>query len=206
MIARRPAAVWMVSAFAAELCLAAAVLLAFGAGERGTSMALQATARLSFLLFLPAYAGGAAAALFGPVFQPLRRRSREFGLAFASAHLVHLGLVAWLSYLGAAPPLSVFIFFGIAAFWTYLLALFSIGGLQARLGSWGWWLFRTVALNYIAYAFAVDFLRVPMLGDFKHIAGYLPFAFLSLAAPLVRLAAFLQRLWYSRSLRANPSV
>lgn len=197
---------WMVSAFAAQLCVAAAVLVAFGAGERGTSMALQATARLSFLLFLPAYAGGAAAILFGAVFQPLRRRTREFGLAFASAQLVHLGLVAWLSYIGAAPPLSVFIFFGIAAFWTYLLALFSIGSLQGRLGSMGWWLFRTVALNYIAYAFAVDFLRVPVLGNLKHMAAYLPFAFLSIAAPLVRLAAFLQRLWYSRSLPVKPSV
>jgi len=66
----------------------------FGAGERGTHVALQATARLSFVLFWPAYCAAALAALFGPSFQPLQRHVREFGLAFAAAHLVHLGLVA----------------------------------------------------------------------------------------------------------------
>src|SRR6516162_2450516 len=39
-------------------------------------VALQATARLSFVLFWPAYAAAALAALFGPRFQPLRRRVR----------------------------------------------------------------------------------------------------------------------------------
>jgi hypothetical protein len=58
----------------------------------GTQVALQATARLSFVLFWPAYSAAALAALFGPSFQPLRRRVREFGLAFAAAHLVHLEL------------------------------------------------------------------------------------------------------------------
>jgi len=42
------------------------------------------------------YAGGAMTALFGPAFEPFKKRAREFGLAFASAHLVHIALVAWL--------------------------------------------------------------------------------------------------------------
>jgi hypothetical protein len=180
-------------AFCAALGLAALMLAALGPGERGTFVALQATARLSFLLFWPAYTAGALTAMFGPAFEPFKRRAREFGLAFASAHLVHLALVAWLTHIGAAPPLGTFVIFGVAVLWTYLLALFSIGRLQQTLGSWGWWTLRVVGLNYIAYAFALDFLRYPQFGSFKYLVGYLPFAVLSVFGPLLRLAAFVQR-------------
>jgi hypothetical protein len=193
MRSRSIAAVWIGSAFCAALALTGLVLAALGPGEHGTYVALQVTARLSFLLFWPAYAGGALTALLGPVFQPLKQRAREFGLAFASAHLVHIGLVGWLSYIGAAPSFQTFIFFGIAVLWTYLLALFSVSRLQQALGSKGWWLLRTVGLNYIAYAFAVDFLRYPLLSSVNHLIGYLPFAILSVGGPMLCLAAFVQR-------------
>jgi len=52
-------------------------------GEK-LGVALRATARWSFLLFWLAYAGGALATLFGPKFQALARRGRDFGLSFAS--------------------------------------------------------------------------------------------------------------------------
>jgi hypothetical protein len=186
-------AVWMGSAFCAALGLAVLVLEALGSGVQGTTVALQVTARFSFLLFWPAYTAGAMTTLFGPTFEPVKRRGREFGLAFASAHLVHLGLVAWLSYIGAAPALRVFLFFGVAALWTYLVALFSIPHLQNALGSKGWWVLRVVGLNYIACAFARDFLRYPQFASFAYLAGYLPFAVLSVVGPLLRLAAFVQR-------------
>jgi hypothetical protein len=191
--ARPNAAVWMVSAFCAAFGLAAVVLAAFGTEERGTDVALQVTARFSFLLFWLAYAAGAMTALFGPAFEPFKRRAREFGLAFASAHLVHLALVAWLTYIGHVPPRGVFVFFGVAALWTYLLALFSIRRIQQALGSKGWWVLRVVGLNYIAYAFASDFLRYPQLGSIKYLFGYAPFAVLSVVGPLLCLAAFMRR-------------
>ena len=195
MISARPnAAVWMASAFCAALGLAVLVLAVFGTDERGTDIALQVTARFSFLLFWPAYAAGAMLALFGPTFEPFKGRAREFGLAFASAHLVHLALVAWLTYIGHAPSRGVFVFFGVAVLCTYLLALFSIRRLQQALGSRGWWFLRVVALNYIAYAFASDFLRYPQLGSIKYLAGYAPFAILSVLGPLLCLAAFVRRI------------
>jgi hypothetical protein len=192
-LARPNAAVWMGSAFCAALGLAALVLAALGTGERGTDVALQLTARFSFLLFWPAYAAGAMTALFGTIFEPFKRRAREFGLAFASAHLVHLALVAWLTHIGHAPPREVFIFFGVAVLWTYLLALFSVRRLQLALGSKGWWFLRVVGLNYIAYAFASDFLRYPQLGSIKYLVGYVPFAVLSVVGPLICLAVFMRR-------------
>jgi len=183
----------MASAATAALCLAGVVFVLAGPGERGTIFALQATARLSFLLFWVAYTSSAVVALGGTLFLPLKRRAREFGLAFASAQSVHFGLVAWLCYVGTPPPFGTFIFFGIALVWTYLLALFSIARLQRAIGPWAWWLLRLVALNYIAYAFASDFVRAPYAGTAKYVLGYLPFVVLSLLGPLLNLMAFVLR-------------
>jgi hypothetical protein len=191
--ARRNAAAGMLLAFCAASCLAVLTLAALGVGEHGTDVALQVTARLSFLLFWLAYAGSALATLFGPLFEPLKRHVREFGLAFASAHLIHIALVAWLVQIGAPPAVGTFVFFGIALFFVYLLALFSIKGLQQMLGAKGWHLLRAVGLNYIAYAFASDFLRTSPIDSFKHLVGYLPFAVLSVLGPALCLASFIRR-------------
>jgi hypothetical protein len=188
------AALWMGWAFCAALVLAVAVLALLGAGERGTKAALAATARLSFLLFWAAYSGSALTALFGAKFQTLKERARELGLSFAAAHLVHIGLVVWLCWIGAAPPAGVFVFFGIALIFTYLLALFSIGNLQRALGPRSWWLLRTLGMNYIAFAFFVDFMKTPLHGGVKHVVEYLPFAILAIAGPLLRIAAWTMRL------------
>jgi hypothetical protein len=193
MNARLSAALWIGSALLASLALAVTALAALGTAERGIAVALQATARLAFLLFWLAYTGAALTALFGQIFQPLKRHGRELGLAFAAALLTHLALVGYLSYLWAAPPLITFIVFGVAAFWTYLLTLFSLTSLQRALGSEAWWLLRILGLNYIAFAFALDFLRFPLFGDIKHMAAYLPFAVLSILGPIIRLTAFMRR-------------
>jgi hypothetical protein len=193
--------VWIASGFLSALGLAGLVIATFGAGERGASLALQATGRLAFFFFWLAYSGGALNALFGSVFDPLKRRGRVFGLAFAAVQLVHIGLVGWLCIIGAAPALGTFVFFGIAVFWTGLLALFSF----VPLGPAGWWVLRVVGLNYIAYAFAVDFLRSPIFSDVKHLVGYLPFAILSVAGPMLRLAAYLRRALHLRGVFVKRS-
>jgi hypothetical protein len=206
MRSRSIAALWMGSAFCAAVALAAGVLVAFGSEERGVHAALAAVARLMFLLFWLAYSGSALASLLGSRFQPLKRRAREFGLAFSSALLVHLGLVAWLCLIGAAPGVGTFVFFGIAAAWVYLLALFSIDGLRQALGPKSWWLLRVVGMNYVAYAFAVDFLKTPLHGGVRHVVEYLPFAVLAVAGPVLQLAALAQRVgrrWRESSYRAG---
>jgi hypothetical protein len=175
----------MAAGFVAELALACIILARFGTGERGTDVALQLTARLSFLLFLPAYCGSATP------FPLIRKRVRDFGLAFASAHLVHLSLVVWLCYIGAAPPVATFVFFGIAAVWTYLLALLSIDRLHRAFGHRAWRLVNFIGLNFIAFAFAVDFLKAPFQPDAKYLLGYLPFVILAIAGPGLRIGAWL---------------
>jgi hypothetical protein len=76
----------MVAAFLVAFALAAIILVVFGVGERGTAIALRATARWSFLLFWCAYAGGAIAWLW-PRLNELAQRGRELGsfLRFCTA-------------------------------------------------------------------------------------------------------------------------
>jgi hypothetical protein len=195
----------MAAGFTTEFVLAVMVLALFGAGERGTDIALQLTARLSFLLFLPAYCGSALAALCGPSFDRLKRHARDFGLTFAAAHLVHLGLVAWLCWIGAAPPVATFVFFGIAVFWAYGLALLSIDRLHRAVGHLAWRLLYLVGLNFIALAFAMDFLKFPFGADAKYLLGYLPFDILAIAGPALRVAAWCLQAWQSRRNSASPA-
>ena len=187
----------MAGAFATAAALAVAVLAAFGADEHGTVFALKVTARFSFLLFWLAYAGGGLALLVGPALTPLKQHGRELGLAFASAHVVHAGLIVWLCWIGAVPGAGLFRFFGPPLAIVYILALFSIPCMQHGLGRRGWWLLRTAGMNWIAYAFAADFVGAPLNGA-AHVVEYLPFAALSVAGPFLYFAPLLCSLARSR--------
>jgi hypothetical protein len=128
---------WMIAAFLIAVASAAVVLTIFGAGERGTTIALRVTARWSFVLFWFAYSGSAMARLFGSHLAGLAHRGRDFGLAFASAQIVHVGLVLWVFYL-APRANGGMVFFWVGILCTYLLALFSLPLLRGALGPRLW--------------------------------------------------------------------
>jgi len=185
---------WMAASFVVALAI---VLIARGVAAPGDRvvMALRATARWSFLLFWLASTGSALATLFGPRFQGLARQARNLGLSFASAHLAHLGVVAWIYYSSSNPPeQSTLVFFGIAAIWTYTLAIFSIKRLSAALNPRLWRAVRIVGIEYITLAFLVDFDKNPFQGGFANFVAYVPFLALAIAGPLLRLAALVKRL------------
>jgi hypothetical protein len=193
---------WMAAAFAVGLAIVLIIRWIEGPGER-VSMALRATARWSFLLFWLASAGPALATLFGSRFLALAQRARDFGLAFASAHLAHLGVVAWIYSTSVVVPLrSTLIFFGIAVFWTYLLAILSWNHLSARLNPRVWRMVRTVGVEYIAFAFWTDFAIHTFTGGIVNFLVYLPFLVLAVAGPPLRLAAALKRWSEARTVTA----
>ena len=132
--------------------------------------------------------------LFGAAFLPLKQLGRELGLAFAAALLVHLALVSWLCWIGSAPSVHVFVFFGPVAALTFILALLSFGKLHTTLGPKPWRLLRTIGMNVILYAFLTDFMQDPLHGGVQHVVDYLPFTAMAIAAPLLRLAAWGLRL------------
>jgi len=177
-------------ALGANLVLAAIMLARHGADVQGISRALAVTARAAFLWFIAAYAGGSLVALFGPMFLPLKLPGRELGLAFAAALSVHLSLVGWLCWIGEAPGIGVFLFFGPVAVLTYVLAILSFGNLHTFLGDKLWKLLRMIGMNIILYAFFRDFMQSPLHGGARHVVEYLPFAAMTIAAPLLRLAAW----------------
>jgi len=165
---------------------------------------LQVRLAEGFLLFWAASTGSAVATAFGPRFEALKQHGRDFGLAFASAHLVPVGLIAWLCWIGATPATGVFVFIGIALAFTYPLALLSIRRLQPVLGRTIWWLVRTVAVNYIT----VGFWRHPLQGGAKHIIESRPFAILRIAGPIlyfVALSLSTTGLGRARLARIRPS-
>jgi hypothetical protein len=164
---------------------------------------LRATARWSFVLFWLASCGGALATLFGPRFQALAQRGRDFGLSFASAHLAHLGLVAWVLLTG--PPLSrgLLIFLYVGVFWTYLLAILSVRSVAAKLDTRALRSIRAVGVEYISLVFLFDFTRTRYQGGIADFVEYLPFLLLTLSGPILRLAAALKRLSQARALAAT---
>jgi hypothetical protein len=191
---------WMGGAFAVALGLAASVLTVHGVDANGIGAALRLTARWSFLLFWMAYTGKALGVLFGPSCARIAKRSRDFGLAFAAAHIIHLGLVFGLYWITSRLPLppGLFIFFGFGVFWTYLLAGLSFGGLANAMGPIAWRLIRLLGMNYILLAFANDFVLsvvhsgVTNLGISRFVE-YVPFAALTAAAPVLCLVAAARR-------------
>jgi hypothetical protein len=187
--------IWMRAAFGSALAVAVVTLALHGADNKGIRLALELTARFSFVLFWLAYAGGALATLFR--LDGLAGRGREFGLAFAAAHLVHVGLVIWLGTLMGRVPLSggLLLFFLAGLFFAYLLAFLSFGGAKA-LGPL-WRPLRFIGMNYILIAFARDFILPvlypkPTQYNVAHFIAYTPFAAACLAAPLLVLAVMLR--------------
>jgi hypothetical protein len=83
------------------------------------------------------------------------------------------------------------VFFWVGILFTYLLALFSLPRLRDAIGPRFWRIFRTIALNYIALAFAADFILGPLQkgGLSEYPLTYLPFAIMLVAGAALRVAA-----------------
>ena len=135
-----------------------------------------------------------ACAGFNPFGQALAQRARDFGLAFASAHLVHIGLAVFLLYVLAAPfLLPKLIFFAVGAFRIYLLVLLSIKRVAAMLQPRAWRIVRSIGVEYITLVFIFDFSQGTFQGGLKNLAIYLPFLMLAVAGPVLRMAAAIKR-------------
>jgi hypothetical protein len=194
---RDPASVWMIGALGGGIAIAVAVLAGYGTGPDGLRLGVRVLARWSFLFFWLSYAGGAMAILFGPAFAGLARRARVFGLAFATAIQVHIGLVIWLGVVIGQIPLrgGVLWLFLVALFFADLLALLSFGTAMRNLGRLRWPLLL-LGTTYILYAFGTDFVPGALDQKTQHwlyAAEYVPFALLSLIAIPLRLGAFLRQ-------------
>jgi hypothetical protein len=158
-------------------------------------VALRWTARWSFVWFCLASCSAALGILSGQRLRPLAMRAREFGLAFAAAHLVHVALVAYMLY-GATTPFArqPLIFFGIGLGFVYGMALITLSArLREMLGPHVWRALRIVGIEYINYAYYTDFRGATFHKGVVNFLIYAPFLALTLVGPLVRLAALIHK-------------
>jgi hypothetical protein len=195
----------MGAAFLMGLAIAITVF-AVAVPTQRLGMALRATARWSFLWFCLATYGGALTTLFGSSFQVLARRGRDFGLAFAAAHLVHVALVVWLLYTSPDPfPRLQLIIFSIGVFCIYVLAVFSLSStLSARLGPRLWKVVRTIGVEYIAFAYAFEFGSRILAGNRANALHYFPLFVAAVGGPLLRLSASIKRRTEENAARLLP--
>ena len=182
---------WIGGAFGAALAVGLVVLAVLGRGIRGVTIATESVARVAFLFFWLAYAGGALAQFFGARFAVLARRRRELGLAFAAALAVHLSFVAWLFHISFFPPVPRYVvfYFGIGAVWAYGMALASLKRIRDLLGEVPWRIFITFGMEYIALLFFRDFVLLPHLPGLGHTLFYAPFEVLIVGGALLRWSA-----------------
>jgi hypothetical protein len=185
---------WMGGAVIAGLVVVLSVYLVADPSHR-LGMELRATARWSFLWFCLATYGGALSTLFGAPFQPLARRGRDFGLAFAAAHSVHVALAVWLLYSTPDPfPRLPLIVFSVGVFWTYVLAIFSLSRkLCAWLGERSWKQVRKVGVEYIAFAYAFEFGGRILAGNLANAIHYAPLFAAAVGGPILRIVASIKR-------------
>jgi hypothetical protein len=199
------AAIWMSLAALAAAMLAAAVLAKLGHDRNGIEAALRLTARLGFLLFWLSYVAGPMVTLFGEGWRPLTRHARVLGMSFAGVLTVHLTLVAWICWIGAAPPLQTFVIFGIGAVCAYVLLASSFNMVRRAMGPEIWRRVQSVGASYILFAFAFDFFRPQPLKPLAFLVGYLPFDVLVALAVALRLLAWRKRRQTPPAPRALPS-
>ena len=169
-------------------------------------LAARWTARVSFLVFLIVYCAPAATQLFpSPVTKAVLRRRRQWGLAFALAHGIHLAaLTHYMLLSGEGRPVPVWILTGTAYALTFALALTSNDASQRLLRRWWKRLHRT-GIHYIWFIFLLSYAsRIP---DPARMHIGLVFVPIVLAALGLRLAARMStRRARSAARAASPST
>jgi sulfoxide reductase heme-binding subunit YedZ len=186
--------------------LAAAIVLAGGAGPEAIGRAIRLTARTSFALFLAAFTASAAHRLWRSRFTRWQLRNRRYlGVAFAGSHAVHAAAIATLAVLAPvafhdhaadmarAPGLIAYGF--LAA-----MTATSFDRTAAWLGRRAWRALHLVGSIYLWGAFVQAFFRRAL-----HAPGYwLPVA-LAVAAIAVRIIAWHRGRTQGRRATVRPS-
>lgn len=180
-----------IAAFCAAAAVAGATTMLLGLSSapdpvEGWRLAARWTARVSFLIFLPVYVAGAWYHLApGAASRWLLRRRRAAGLAFATAHTIHLGALATFLRISAeSRPLSALLVGGGAYVTMFAMAATSNDAAVRWLGR-GWKRLHTFGIYYLWFVFAVTYLRHVAAGE----ASYVPQLALALAALGLRLTA-----------------
>lgn len=170
------------------LCAFGAVVSVYGTDEHGIRVLVRATARLSFLFFLPVFVASSLRRLWpSPATRWLLANRRYLGLSFFVAHLLHLNAIFLLStLLGDAFRVSpvTLVGGGFAYALITAMALTSSDRAVRWLGPRRWSALHRFGIRYVWLIWLLQWL-----GRSIESPAYLPLLLLTLAALGVRIAA-----------------
>lgn len=148
---------------AAVALVAAAVVaqsvLSAAAADEGWRLAARHTARLAFFVFLPVYVASAWHRLApGPLSRWLMQNRRSLGLAFATAHSVHLAALATFNTIaGQRPDMATLVVGGGAYAMLFAMVATSSDAAVRRLGARRWKQLHAVGIHWLWFVFAFSY-------------------------------------------------
>lgn len=177
---------WLV--LAAGVTAMVAVILATDSGVEGIRLAVRATARTSFAMFLIAFTASSLVRLWpGETTRWLVRNRRWFGLGFAWSHLLHLLAILWLfgNYAGQvpAPPMATIVGGGIAYVFIAAMAATSFDGAVRWMGAKNWQRLHKVGVWYVWIVFMTSYGKRALV-----MPEYIPPVLLLIAAAALRFS------------------
>lgn len=145
---------------AGTLSLAALVIAAASghAIEEIAKLAARYTARASFAVFLIVYLASSLFRLWrdGTTIALVKRR-RQWGLAFALSHTIHLAALAWYSItFQHAPRVATLLGGGLGYALLYAMVLTSNDASQRAMGIW-WKRLHTVGIHWLWFIFTFSY-------------------------------------------------
>ncbi len=154
-------------------------------------LAARYTARFSFLVFAVVYGASSWHRLLpSRASRWVMRRRRSLGLAFATAHTIHLGaLVQFVRERGEMPDLVTLGVGGGAFLAMYALAATSSDAAVRRLGGARWQRLHRFGVHYLWFVFAFTYLGRMQ----RDPAFFAPLLVLAVALLGLRIAAFRAR-------------
>lgn len=164
------------------------VILAMDSGVEGSRLAVRATARTSFALFLIAFTASSLVGLWpGDAARWILRNRRWFGLGFAWSHFLHLLAILWLfgSYAGQvpAPPMATLVGGSIAYVFIAAMAATSFDGAIRWMGAKNWQRLHKTGVWYVWIVFMTSYGKRAVT-----MPEYIPPVLLLVAAAALRFA------------------
>jgi sulfoxide reductase heme-binding subunit YedZ len=184
-----------IAAFCAAAAAGAslAVLTGHGLGANRAEdwqFAARYTARFSFLVFLPVFVASAWNRLApSALSKAVLRRRRALGLAFATAHTVHLAALTTYTFVSDDGPDAVTLLVGGGAYVaTFFMAITSSDRAVKRLGR-NWVRLHKVGLYWLWFVFTYSYAGRVAEGRL----GFVPFLAAGLAGLALRIVAWRKR-------------
>jgi hypothetical protein len=181
----------------AQLAVFGGVVAAYGTDEEGVRTLVRATARVSFLFFLPVYLASSARRLWpSPATRWLLANRRYLGVSFFVAHALHLDSIWMLSLLlGDSFAMDAQSLYGggLAYVFAFAMAATSSNRAVAWLGPRRWSALHRAGIHYIWFIWAFTWLPTSFASPL-----YALFSAVTLGAAGVRFAA-----WRARAAKAQ---